>query len=490
MKVSLTQEAPATATVDVLAVGVSGKKPLQSPLIKELDKALGGALRRAIQDEEFKAGAGQTLALTSSGGLKAHRLLVVGLGKEALSPATVRRLGHEAARAASQRAKLGVVAPDADPAMLRALTEGLHSGAYRYTRYLTGERKPKRQLQSVSVLVDGKPSAKARRGVREGSVTGEAIALARDLVNAPPNDMGPEELADAASKASKSAGIVCKVHNKRQIERMGMHLLLAVSRGTSREPRFVHMTYTPKNKKAKTPKVVFVGKGLTFDSGGLCVKPPDGMVDMKLDMAGAAVTIATVIAAAKLELPVEVHGIVGATENMTGADAYRPGDVFPSLDGKTVEIINTDAEGRLVLADALTYARKLEPDFMVDHATLTGACMVALGPYTAGLFCEDERWLDRYRAAAEASGESYWHMPLTQSLREMLKSDIADLKHTGARMGGAITAGLFLKEFVGKTKWAHVDIAGPAYLSSPHGIYPKGGTGFGVLTAVELLRSL
>jgi leucyl aminopeptidase len=233
-----------------------------------------------------------------------------------------------------------------------------------------------------------------------------------------------------------------------------------------------------------------VGKGLTFDSGGLCLKPADGMMDMKMDMAGAATTIAIVLSAARLKLPVEVHGIVASTDNMTGGSAYRPGDVFPSRDGKTVEIINTDAEGRLVLADALAYARELSPDYVVDHATLTGACMVALGAYRAGFFSNDEGLRTAYLDAAKGAGESYWSMPLDDDLRDQLKSSIADLKHTGTRHGGAITAALFLREFVGKTKWAHVDLAGPAYLSDTHGIYPKGGSGFGVLTALEFLRNL
>jgi leucyl aminopeptidase len=207
-------------------------------------------------------------------------------------------------------------------------------------------------------------------------------------------------------------------------------------------------------------------------------------------MAGAATTIAVVTLAAQLGLPVEVHGVIASTDNMTGGDAYRPGDVFPSRDGKTVEIINTDAEGRLVLADALAYARELSPTYLVDHATLTGACTVALGAYRAGLFSNDAELTERYKRAAEESGESLWAMPLDEQLKDELKSSIADLKHTGSRLGGAITAALFLREFVGECRWAHLDIAGPAYLEKAHGIMPKGATGFGVLTALQLLRAL
>jgi leucyl aminopeptidase len=311
-------------------------------------------------------------------------------------------------------------------------------------------------------------------------------------VNCPPNDLTATDLANAAASEAKELGIACKVFDKKAIEKLGMPLLLAVNRGSFEEPRFIHMTYTPKAGPAGKPrsKVVFVGKGLTFDSGGLCLKPADGMLTMKMDMAGAATTIATVLAAARLALPVEVHAIVASTDNMTGSNAYRPGDVYPSRDGKTVEIINTDAEGRLVLADALAYARDLNPDYLIDHATLTGACVVALGGFCAGLFTADDGLRAAYESAAKQSGEGLWPMPLDEALRDQLKSQIADLKHTGSRFGGAITAALFLREFVGKTRWAHLDIAGPAWLDKDHGLHPQGGTGFGVSTAIEFLRAL
>jgi leucyl aminopeptidase len=256
------------------------------------------------------------------------------------------------------------------------------------------------------------------------------------------------------------------------------------------------MSYVPATEDGagagkKTKKIVFVGKGLTFDSGGLCIKPAAARLDMKCDMAGAATTIGIILAAARLKLPIEVHGLFGATENMTGSAAYRPGDVFKSLDGKTVEIINTDAEGRLVLADVLSYAaKKLKPDYMIDHATLTGACIVALGPWTAGLFSNDDTLAAAYAKAAAEQGESFWRLPLEEDLREMLKSDIADMKHMGDRYGGSITAALFLREFVGKTKWMHLDIAGPAFGERAHGVSPKGGTGFGVATGVRFLETL
>jgi leucyl aminopeptidase len=265
-----------------------------------------------------------------------------------------------------------------------------------------------------------------------------------------------------------------------------MKLLAAVGQGSARDARFVHMTYVPEGGGAKK-KLVFVGKGLTFDTGGTCIKPASGMEEMKGDMGGAANVIALMAAVAVTKPNVEIHGLIASAENMPDGNAYRPGDVFGSLDGKTVEIINTDAEGRLVLADALAYGRELKPDLMLDNATLTGACVVALGPTVAGFYTNQDALAERYKRATQAAGEAAWHMPLVEDLREGLKSEWADLKHTGDRWGGSITAALFLREFVGDTPWIHVDIAGPSMSNRPYGIYAKGGTGHSVLTFLKLI---
>ena len=492
MKIQLSTESFASAAVDVLAVGVRFKHVTDDANVRAIDKAMGGVLVPQLKDHEFKGGEGKTFSMLARGRVKAKRVIVIGLGDKPVGPRLHRLLGVIAARHAQSKASLAVLAPDMEADTLRCLSEGLVTGAYKYTRYFTGDRKPKRELKKLLVLGKGKVGAPAREAVAQGQAVGETVNLARDWVNCPPNDLTATVLANAEAEESKKAGIACKVFDKKAIEKLGMPLLMAVNRGSKEEPRFIHMTYVPKLDRggAKPRKVIFVGKGLTFDSGGLCIKPADGMLTMKMDMAGAATTIATVLAAAKLALPIEVHGIVASTDNMNGSDAYKPGDVYPSRDGKTVEIINTDAEGRLILADALAYARDLEPDYLIDHATLTGACMVALGGFTAGMFSTDDGLRDAYRSAAELSGESFWPLPLDESLRDQLKSQIADLKHTGSRYGGAITAALFLREFVGKTAWAHLDIAGPAWLDKDHGLHPQGGSGFGVTTAVELLRAL
>ena len=489
MKILLSHAELEQVATDLLVLGVRNQKPSEDPLVARLDAALKGTLRRAIATESFKADANSQLVVHGSSGLKAKRVALLGLGKDPLTAPRVRDLAVRASRLALDQRSVAVVLPDNDTAMVEVLADGLVSGGYRYDRYLTGSRKPKKSLNKGTILVNARVTNAMRVASERGVITAEAANLARDLVNSPPNDLTATVLAETCQSVSRTHGITCKVWDKKGIERLGMPLLLAVNRGSAEEPRFIHMTYKPKGG-VSTKKVALVGKGLTFDAGGLCIKPAASMLDMKSDMSGAAVTLATVVAAARLALPVEVHAIIGSTDNMTGGNAYRPGDVFPSRKGLSVEIINTDAEGRLVLADALAYAQELSPDYIIDHATLTGASMVALGPYRAALFANDDTLRESYRSAGETTGEPYWPMPLDDDLRDQLKSSIADLKHTGSRLGGTITAALFLREFVGNAKWAHLDIAGPSFLESTHGIYPRGGTGFGVLTALQFLRDL
>jgi len=493
MKIALVKQGSITQVkTDLLVLGVQTEKAGKDPNIAELNSAMNGVLLRCIKNEDFTAKTGQTLALPAQASVKAKHLLLVGLRSDnEKSPESISRLlGVIAGRVATKYASLALVAPHQDDRLLRSIADGIITGAYRYTRYLTGNRRPKLRLSKAAILIEKKPSNSAQQAVRDGAKIGDIVNLVRDLVNCPANDLSPSALARISVEESKKAGIKCKVFEKKAIEKLRMPLLLAVNQGSSREPRVVHMVYKPQTANKATPKVVFVGKGLTFDSGGLCLKPPGSMLDMKEDMAGAAVTLGIVLAATQLKVPVEVHGIIAATDNSIGPDAYRPGDVIPSRDGKFVEVINTDAEGRMVLADALSFACELEPTYIVDHATLTGNCEMALGSYTCGLFSNDNDLAQSYLKAAMETGESYWRLPLNPELKDQLKSSVADLKHTGTRYGGAITAALFLQEFVGKNRWAHMDIAGPAFLERQHGIMPKGGTGFGVITGIRFLESI
>ncbi len=458
--------------------------------VAALDEALGGALLAHASNIEYKASANHIAEVQTLGKLHARRVLLVGLGpKRGFGDARLRHAVAAATRAAGSVPRLAVALPDRiKGAQLRTVAEGLSLGAYRFTKYFTGERAPKTQLSAVVLYRDGRTTAAESRAIDLGLKVAEGVCIARDAVNEPPNVLTPDELAQRAKQVSKAGKLKIKVLDKAGIEKAGMKLHYAVGQGSSNEPRFIHMTYTPSRKAKK--KVVFVGKGLTFDSGGLCIKPAPGMGEMKSDMGGAAAVLGLMATLSEVKPNVEVHGIIGAAENMPDGSSYRPGDVFGSLDGKTVEIINTDAEGRLVLADALAYARGLEPDLIVDVATLTGACMVALGKLCSAFYTGEEKLARQFASSAGDAGEMFWRMPLIEEMREQLKSDVADLKHTGERWGGSISAALFLREFVGDVPWIHCDVAAPVLFDRPRGMYPKGGTGHPVLTFLKLVEGL
>ncbi|MBI5516343.1 MAG: leucyl aminopeptidase [Deltaproteobacteria bacterium] len=489
----------ASTTADVLAVLVAEEELSTDPVLQELDEALGGVLRVAVKDEEFTARKDTALVVQGYGKVPARRVVLYGLGASAkVTPLEVRAACAKAARLTNTEKGTGLalVLPGKGAALdVRAAAEGVLLGSYRFVRHLTGDRKPRKDLDRVVVGWRGagreaRATAEQKRALSKGEAVAQAVNLCRDLVNEPANEMPPARLAEAASEVARAHGLTLRVLDRARIRAAGMKLLDAVGRGSRNEPRFIHLSYKPEKARKGTRRVVLVGKGLTFDSGGLSIKQAAGMGDMKADMAGAAAAIASMAAVGALKPDVEVHAVVAAAENMPDGDAYRPGDIFGSLDGKTVEIINTDAEGRLVLADALAYARKLEPDYLIDQATLTGACLIALGTLTAALYGNDDELAGQYLAAARTAGEGLWRMPLLEELRDGLKSDVADLKHTGDRYGGSISAALFLREFVGDCKWLHLDIAGPAFLDRATTLSPKGGTGFGVLTFLHFLEGL
>ncbi len=484
LHVSISSSSPTEIACDLLVIGVAeGEAP------GALAEALGAPLARAAKREEFTGKKDQTLEFSPHGIIPAERVLFVGLGKTAVGDVEARLLAARAARTAqSGKVKsLALVLPASGHE--RVAAEGVVLGSYRFSKYLTGDRAPKVGLEKVELLVSAAPTKAQRDAVALGKKVGDAVCIARDLINEPPNELTPDKLAQAAVDVAKRGGLKCTVFDKEALEEKGMRLLLAVGAGSVNEPRVAHLTYTPKGVK-KPKKLVFVGKGLTFDSGGLCIKPAPGMEEMKGDMGGAANIVALMAAVAAVQPKVEVHGIIGCAENMPDGAAYRPADIFRSYQGKTVEIINTDAEGRLVLADVLAYAAELEPDLILDNATLTGACVVALGTTVSGFYSNRDELAAQLTTAAKKAGEGMWHMPLVEELRDGLKSDWADMKHTADRWGGSITAALFLREFVGEKPWIHVDIAGPSMASKPYGLYSKGGTGHGVLTYLQLIHQL
>lgn len=500
--VTVSAAAPARHACDLLAVLVrEGAEGLEDPAALAADEALGGLLASCAAAEEFRGKEGQSLQLHTHGKLPAGRVLLVGVGRargkdrdrEALRQGASRAL--KAARAAGSRsmAVAWPYAPEAGEraAQAQALAEGALLGAYRFDRYLKEKRPLKLERLELLAPADakGKPALVAlARAASLGASVASATCLARDLVNEPPHQMTPRALAGAARAVAKARGLQVEVRGRAEIERLGMRLFLGVARGSREEPQLVRLSWVPKGAHAKEPAVALVGKAITFDSGGLSLKTAQGMEDMKVDMAGAAAVIAAMDLVGQMKPPFPVHATFGACENLPDGGAYKPGDVIVSKAGPSVEVLNTDAEGRLVLADVLAWAVESRPAVVVDLATLTGAIMVALGPWIAGLFSNDDLLAAELLDAAAAAGEPVWRMPLPAEMEELIKSPIADLKNTGGRNGGAISAALFLQRFVGKTPWAHLDIAGPASLDKERGYHARGGTGAGVRLLAEWLR--
>jgi len=487
--------APASVQADLLALPVSEPevKALAGPLA-ELDRRLGGHLAAAIRAEGFTGKADSALTLRTLGRLPSGGVCLVGLGPaEGLLPEALRAAAGSAARAAARSgaSTLGVVVPAGFDrgAAVRALAEGALLGAYRFDRYLSRKRPARPERVAVVVPRGQERTAAVREAARLAEATAEAVAWARDLVNEPPASCTPASLARAAQALARRAGLAVEVKGPRQIAALGMGMFLAVTRGSAQEPRLVRVSWVPRGAAARRAPLVLVGKAITFDSGGLSLKPTDGMVTMHSDMAGAAAVVGAMRVVAELEPPFPVHALFGACENMPGGRAYKPSDVLRAYDGKTVQVTNTDAEGRLVLGDVLAWAAAtLKPAALVDVATLTGACVVALGPTIVGAMGPDGPVIEAVLAAARRSGEDFWRLPLPEALRENLKSDVADLKNTGERWGGALAAGLFLREFTGGVPWAHLDIAGPSHTTKERGYWSKGGTGVPLRTLVELVQ--
>ncbi|MFO0747042.1 MAG: leucyl aminopeptidase [Myxococcota bacterium] len=494
MDVVLNTTVAAELAAPLVAIAVYSDADARGADFAAFDARHQGRLAAIADDEHFTGEPGKALLVHTGG--PAARVLMLGVGKaEDLTALELRKLAASAVEEAQRRRLTGValVVPAAflakqAEAAVRYAAEGFGLGSYRYTEYLTVDVEAW-TVATATVVAPGADAAALDKVLSRATKAAQAVSLARDLVNAPPIDFTPRHLAAAAKAIADAEGLELKILEKDAIREQGMNLLLAVNAGSEEPPRFIHMTYRPEGADDSTPEVALVGKGLTYDAGGYNLKPTGSLEDMKIDMAGAAAVLGAMKAIKAYAPKVIVHGIIPSTENLVSGAAYKPGDIIRSKNGKTVEIMNTDAEGRLILADALAYCVDLGVDRIVDLATLTGACMVALGPHTAGLFANEDAWRDKILAAAQAAGEDFWALPLSKKLKGMLKSPIADLKNIGERWGGAITGALFLQEFVGKITWAHLDIAGPASSDKPEPGVPKGGTGFGVLTLLELVSA-
>ncbi|ATB32367.1 leucyl aminopeptidase [Melittangium boletus] len=458
--------------------------------------ALDSRLLAAAAQEGFKGKGDQSFVIHTLGKLAADRVLLLGLGTRARFTPEVLRLTAGRAAKTAQRLKTRTLVFAVPGGLevtgaVRAVVEGLELGAYRFDRYKSSAREEKNapKLTAVKLHVDGEKTKEQEQAVALAQRVAEATNWARDLTHEPPNVVNPARLAQAAQEMGREVGLKVSVSGRKEIEKLRMGMFLAVAQGSANEPQLIHVEYTPKNaKQAKQPPLALVGKAITFDSGGLSLKPTDSMVDMKTDMAGSAAVLGAMKVIAALKPPFPVHAFIGACENMPSGTSYRPSDVLVSRLGKTVEVTNTDAEGRLVLGDVLTWANEHKPSALIDLATLTGACIVALGNYIVGAFGEHDATVNEVMESARAAGEEMWRLPVTELQKDALRSEIADMKNSGERWAGATNAALFLKEFVGETPWVHLDIAGPSISPKERGYNAKGPTGVGVRTLVEYVR--
>jgi leucyl aminopeptidase len=491
-----------TEVLAVFAVDASTNKAKDAKPEIRLLGTEGESLRAAetvLTSGEFKAEPNETLLLHNPAGLKAKRMLLVGLGRLAkLSPHEVRKGAGTAVRFAKPRGlrEIAITVPAAaglDPKLaVRAVAEGAILGDFDSDTYRS-DRKD-RSVRTVQVVVSAAADrAAAEAGLREGRIIAESQNFTRSLVNEPGNRLTPTILGERAAEMCREFGIPCQVYGVDKLRELKMGAFLSVTQGSDEPPALIVMTYEPKGAPAG-PALGLVGKGITFDTGGISIKPADSMEKMKYDMAGGAAMIGAIRAIAQLQLPVKVIGIVCAAENMPSGKAQKPGDVQIAMPaagkaGKAIEIINTDAEGRLVLADGVTYAKQLGATHLIDAATLTGAVGVALGMINGGVFSNDEETYQRFADALKVSGERFWRLPVEDDYRELIKSSIADIKNTGGRYGGAITAAMFIKEFVGDTPWIHLDIAGVAWIDDAKPWTASGPTGVAVRSIVEWVRS-
>ncbi|MEN9934775.1 MAG: hypothetical protein RLZZ387_1354 [Chloroflexota bacterium] len=482
MNISVISGSAAQQDTPLLVLGAFDGEPIPAPAADLLEQG------------DFSGKPKQLLLLYPRGAVSARRLLLVGLGKRA--QLTGERLREAAAVVAQRAAELKVErvtfelpASDALPAAVaaQALAEGALMGSYRFQQYKSGlTADDTYQVAELQILAADE--AAAQEGARVGAAVARGVALARDLGNTPGNDLPPAKLVEAARAVAERFGMQATIFGPEELRAQGFGGVIGVGQGSANPPHVAIVEYG--TKAEGVPTVCLVGKGITFDTGGISIKPAEGMEAMKMDMGGAAAVIGTLHVLGELQLPIHVVGLIGSAENMPSSTAYKPGDILKTLSGKTIEVINTDAEGRIVLADVLYYAQRYQPDAIIDLATLTGAIMVALGAHAIGMMTNDDGLAQRLARAGDEAGERAWQLPLWDPYKEMVKSDIADVKNSTGRYGGAITAAAFLSNFVGECSWAHLDIAGTAWTDArPKSYTPKGATGVGVRLLTQALRT-
>ena len=496
MKFSVESRSSSVGKGDLLVVPYLDEKPLNHPAAKALAKRIGNEPARLLAKEGFKGDVGDSRLFAAHGKVPFDYILVMGLGsKKKLNLETLRKVASKTAQAAerlkSKRVvslvSLAVDGSFSSEELGQALAEGTVLGLYRFDRY----KSKKDKASSLSEIRYVALSAKSAKGLAQGLKRGETIATAvnysRDLINTPARDKPPEFL---GREAKKIRGLRTKVFDHRQLKRIGMDALYGVGKGSSNPPVFVEMHYKPAGRVKG--RVAIVGKGITFDSGGLSLKPPKSMETMKDDMSGAATILGVMRLLPLLKPKVEVYGYIASAENMPDGGAQRPGDVVRAYNGKTIEVLNTDAEGRLALADALSYLTKhRKVDYIIDVATLTGAALVALGDLYSAALGTDPELIQRLKSAGEECGEKIWELPLAEEYADEMKSQVADIQNIGGPYGGTINGGLFLKNFVDENaKWVHLDVAGPSWANKPWAYSPKGGTGIMVRTLLRFIDQL
>jgi leucyl aminopeptidase len=487
MQVTLTRE-PKLQKIDHLFVLVAEKAA-----DLDIHPAVRAQAEALIERSGFAGRSDETITVV---GEAPRKLTLIGVGKDSAFSLRGLRTGlYAAARIARKHRdrRIAVVVPYGVPGFTPAETTRMAATAlahtdYKYDRYITVKKEEQQPSIEAALIVPDSVDKKSLRALEEEArAIADGVRTVRDLGNAPSNLITPTRLAERATEVAKSVGVKATVYGRKEIERMKMGGLLAVNRGSAEEPRFIVLEYAPRRARKH---VALVGKGITFDSGGISIKPAEKMEEMKFDMCGAAAVIGTIEAAAKLELPVRITGAIPSTDNLPSGSAYKPGDIITMMNGKSVEIVNTDAEGRMILADALHYASRLEPDHLIDYATLTGACVVALGSEATGLFSADDELARKLIECGERTGDRLWRLPLWDEYKDLIRSEWADMKNSGGRWGGAISAAVFLKEFVDCPSWAHLDIAGTAYADRETPREARGATGAGVRVTVEFLQSL
>jgi leucyl aminopeptidase len=495
MKLTLETKPFAALETDALVTYVFEEADPVQGRLADLDKLAGGLLGKLAKSGEV---AGKMLEITllhAPAGIKAQRLLLVGAGKrEQFNPATLRKVAGVALRNLKSRNIHKLVfllhEGDVNEQSAQAVAEGVVTADFETDKYKTDKKKDKFIDEVILAGYDDSAKAAGEKGLTRGRIIGEAQNFARDLVNEPSNKLTPAILADKAQAMAKEEGLAVDILDEKKIAELKMGALLSVAQGSVEPPRVIVITYTPTNPKPGGAVIGLVGKAVTFDTGGISIKPADGMEKMKYDMAGGATMIGIMRALAVLKPNVKVICVVPSTENMPGGKAQKPGDIQTAMSGKTIEVLNTDAEGRLILADAIHYAKQLGVTHIVDSATLTGAIVVALANVNVGVFGNDQPWTDKLLASAKATGEKMWQMPMDEEYREFIKGSFADIQNIGSgKGGGAITGAMFIREFAGDTPWIHLDIAGTAWNDDAKPWLAKGPTGVSLRTLVHLVTS-